>query len=127
MKFNYQLFDVMPYLEQKKQPVIVVSDLEAHRRYYSLSDPETGAFTKTASFSDAARVPVFAIKIKSELKFSVPVGVSMFAASIPIISRFLNKIRLEGQVSSMTVVLGKNFHQLDEQTYRVYLGLLIKV
>jgi len=126
MEFEYHPFDVEPYLQQKVQPIFLISNPQPATKYYTLTNPVTGEFSVTTCNSDAIRVPVFGIATKptTSAMQDMTHGSLLTSAGLEIAMQFMQQLPARTAVTRLQVFIANNCHELPDGSFRTYFGFV---
>lgn len=131
MRFEYHAFEVAPYLRAGVQPSFVLADPDFNHVYYTLTDPDTGKFSKTTSNSEVVRIPVFGVKTNSVEHDMVLTKLShgslLTTVGLEVATRFMAMVPKRNEISRVVVVIADACHELPDQRYRAYFGITMEI
>jgi hypothetical protein len=127
MRFEYHAFEIAPYLRAGKQPSFVLTDPDFNQVYYTLTDPDTGKFSKTTSNSAVVRIPVFGVKTNfvgnDPVLTKLSHGSLLTATGLEVAARFIAALPKRNQITRVVIVMADVCHELPDKQYKAYFGL----
>ena len=126
MEFEYRPFDVEPYLQQKVQPIFLISKPKPATKYYTLTNPATGEYSITTRNSDAIRVPVFGVAAKATVESmqNMTHGSLLTAAGLEVAMKFMQHLPARTTVTRLQVFIANSCHKLPDGSFRTYFGFV---
>jgi hypothetical protein len=120
MKFEYYAFKVAPYLKTGTKPSFVLEKPDKNFIYFTLTNPEDGAFSKTTS-----NIKTSAITGDSSLE-QLSHGSLLAAVGIEVTTRFIARLSHTKNIQRVLIVLADECHELADKRYQVYFGLTVE-
>lgn len=131
MQFEYHAFDVAPYLESSTQPSFALPGLIPAATYYTLTNPDTGAYSMIRGGAEVVRIPVFGVATQppdpNSTMRAAGHGSLLVALGLELALKFTNQLQLTQPISRVVVLVATRCHTLPEARYRAYLGLALEV